>query len=45
MHSPMKSEESEAERTYQLIQFLTAVLVETGAMPVPTKSQNPIVCG
>ena len=24
---------------------LTAVLVETGAMPVPTKSQNPTVCG
>ena len=25
--------------------LLTAVLVETGAMPVPTKSQNPTVCG
>ena len=24
---------------------LTAVLVETGAMPVPTKSQNPTACG
>ena len=24
---------------------LTAVLVETGTMPVPTKSQNPTVCG
>ena len=24
---------------------LTAVLVETGAMPVPTKSRNPTVCG
>ena len=24
---------------------LTAVLVETGAMPVPTKYQNPISCG
>ena len=23
---------------------LTAVLVETGAMPVPTKLQNPTVC-
>ena len=23
---------------------LTAVLVETGAMPVPTKSQNPTAC-
>ena len=27
------------------IMALTAVLVETGAMPVPTKSQNPTVCG
>ena len=25
--------------------YLTAVLVETGAMPVPTKSQNPTACG
>ena len=25
--------------------YLTAVLVETGAMPVLTKSQNPTVCG
>ena len=24
---------------------LTAVLVETGAMPVPTKLQNPTACG
>ena len=24
---------------------LTAVLVETAAMPVPTKSRNPTVCG
>ena len=24
---------------------LTAVLVETGAMPVPTKSRNPTICG
>ena len=24
---------------------LTAVLVETGAIPVPTKSQNPTACG
>ena len=24
---------------------LTAVLVETGAMPVPTRSQNPTACG
>ena len=23
---------------------LTAVLVETGAMPVPTKSRNPTAC-
>ena len=26
-------------------EFLTAVLVETGAMPVPTKSRNPTICG
>ena len=25
--------------------LLTAVLIETGAMPVPTKSQNPTACG
>ena len=24
---------------------LTSVLVETGAMPAPTKSRNPTVCG
>ena len=24
---------------------LTAVFFETGAMPVPTKSQNPTTCG
>ena len=24
---------------------LTAVFFETGAMPVPTKSQNPTICG
>ena len=25
--------------------YLTAVVFETGAMPTPTKSQNPTICG
>ena len=25
--------------------YLTAVFFETGAMPVPTKSRNPTICG
>ena len=25
--------------------YLTAVIFETGAMPTPTKSQNPTICG
>ena len=28
-----------------LLLTLTAVSFETGAMPVPTKSQNPTICG
>ena len=28
-----------------IIFVLTAVFFETGAMPVPTESQNPAICG
>ena len=30
---------------YFLSDLLTAVFFETGAMPVPTKSLNPTICG
>ena len=30
---------------YFLSDLLTAVFFETGAMPVPTKSRNPTICG
>ena len=32
-------------RTPTFINDLTAVFFETGAMPVPTKSRNPTLCG
>ena len=32
-------------RIDEVLSDLTAGFFETGAMPVPTKSQNPTICG